>query len=272
MAATTIAEADVFEIEQAGISKKITKTQLRSLLFSDPAFSVALPQNGDVLSHNGTDFVAGAAPRWRVVPAAAYTTTAVANSSQITFAGLVPGSGINRKGGDYFSVGSAVRTVIGATTYYGMCTAISDTTLTITGAPLPTATAITSLSVGTCDMIVLIPVYVGKDAYATSVADITAATLRWRGRTGYLVSFSAAHETTGQPKINVKCNGNLVSTNDSNNGIQLSATPGTFVDNAAVAISQANYAIADSQNVVIRVTAAVATQNNLSVSLVFVVP
>ena len=38
VAATNLAEADIFEIEQSGVSKKVTKTQLRSLLFSDPAF------------------------------------------------------------------------------------------------------------------------------------------------------------------------------------------------------------------------------------------
>ena len=274
MAASSIKEADIFEIEQDGISKKITKTQLRSLMFSDPAFSVpdTVPQNGEVVSYNGTDFVTGAAPRWRVVPAAAYTATAVATTSQITFSGAAQANGVNLKAGDYFAIGDPVRTVISGTTYYGICTAVSDTLLTITGAALPTATAITSVSVGTPEMVRQIPIYVGKAAYAESVADLTAGKFRWRGRTGYLVTFSGAHETTGQPKINIKCNGNLVSTNDSTNGIQLSATPGEFVNNSAVAISQANYAIADSQNVTVSVTAAVASQDYLSMSLVFVVP
>lgn len=272
--ATAIAEADNFEIAQSGVSKKITKTQLRALLFSDPDFAVpaALPQNGDVVSYSGTDFVTGATPRWRVVPAVAYTATAVASASTITFSGAVPASGVNLKGGDYFAVGDPVRVVISATTYYGICTDVSDTTLTIMGPSLPTGTAITSVSVGTPDMVRQIPLYVGKDGYAASAADLTAGTLRWRGRTGYLVWFAGTHDTTGQPKINVKCNGNLVSTADSTNGIQLSATPGTFVETAAATISQTNYAIADSQNVVVSVTSAVATQNNLSMSLVFVVP
>lgn len=273
-AATTIAEADVFEIEQSGVSKKITKTQLRALMFSDPAFvtPAAVPQNGDLVSHNGTDFIVGAIPRWRVVPAAAYTVGAVANNYQITFSGAIPASGVNRKAGDYFAVGSPVRVVIGSTTFYGICTAVADALLTITGPPLTLATAIVSVSVGTPDMVQQIPVYVGKAGYAAAVADLTAGQFRWRGRTGYLVAFSGSHETTGQPKINIKCNGNLVSTNDASNGIQLSATPGTWVDNPVATISQTNYAIADSQNVVVRVTALVATQNYLSLALVFVVP
>lgn len=268
----SVKEADVFELEQDGISKKVTKTQLRSLLLSDPEFATALPQDGDVISYNGSDFISGASPRWRVVPTAAYTTSLVLSSSQISFSGAAPSSGINRKGGDYFEVGSPVKTVISGVAYYGICTAISNTVLTIAGAPLPTGTAITSLSVGKQDMIVQVPMFVGKSDYSASVGDLTAATMRWRGRTGYLVMFSGTHETTGRPKINIKCNGNLVSTNDSNNGIQLSATPGTFTDNSAVAISASNYAIADSQNVVIRITSAVASQNNLSMTLVFVVP
>lgn len=274
VAATELNEADIFEIEQAGVSKKLTKQQLRALMYSDPLFAspALLPKTGDVLQYNGTDFAPGAVPQWRVIDQVAYTEASVATSSTITFAGGGPTNGVNLKGGDYFAVGDPVRVVISAVSYYGICSAVSDTLLTITGAPLPLSTAITSLSVGRPDMVKRIPIFVGKSDYAASVANINAGVLRWRGRTGYLVTFSATHDTTGQPKINIKCNGNLVSTNDSNNGIQLSATPGTFVDNSAVAISTANYAIADSQDVVISVTAAVSSQNFLSVMLVFVVP
>lgn len=273
-AGTTLAEADLFEIEQSGVSKKITKTQLRSLMFSDPAFAVPayLPKEGDIVSYSGTDFTAGAAPRWRVVPIEAYTEASVATTSTITFAGGADANGVKLGGTDYFAVGDPVRVVIGATTYYSICSAISDTELQITGAPLATSTAIASLSVGPPEMVRYVPIYVGKAAYAESVADLTAGTLRWRGRTGHLVAFSGAHETTGQPKINIKCNGLLVGTADSDKGIQLSATPGTFVDNPRVSISRPNYSIADAQNVVVRVTEAVASQDNLSMLLVFVVP
>lgn len=271
-AATTLAEADEFEIEQSGVSKKITKAQLRQLLLNDPAFSFAIPQEGDVPVYDGSDFSAGALPRWRVINQAAYTEASPSSSSTITFDGGSMTNGIKLKASDYFAVGSPVRTEIGTDTfYYGICTAVTDSLITIAGAPLALS-PILSLAVGTPEMVRQIPIYVGKAAYAQVVADLTAGKLRWWGRTGYLVAFSGAHETTGQPKINVKCNGNLVSTNDSNNGIQLSATPGTFVDNPAVEIDPANYVIAHGQDVVIRVTALVGSQSYLSMSLVFVVP
>ena len=273
-AATTFGETDIFAIEQGGVSKKLTKTQLRALLLSDPAFAVPLllPQNGDIVSYNGTDFIAGENPRWRVINPAAYQINAVTNVSQITFGGgASPTSGIYRRANDYFAIGTPVRVVIGSTTYYGICSAVTNTTLTIQGPPLQLSTTIVSVSAGTPDMVKQVPIYVGKAAYATTVAD-QPGTFRWRGRTGYLVSFAAAHATTGVPKVNVKCNNNLVSTADTTKGIQLSSTPGTFVETAAATISLANYAIADSQNVVVRVTEAVASQDYLSMTLLFVVP
>jgi len=272
--ATTFGEADSIEIAQSGVSKKLTKSQIRKLLFTDPAFAVpaVVPKQGDVVSYAGSDFVTGPIPRWRVIDPVAYNAATPASTSQITFAGGPIASGVYRKAGDYFAVGDPVRTEIGiGTYYYGIVTAVTDTLLTITGAPLPLS-PILSLSVGQPNMVRQIAIHVSRQSYANAIGDILGVGHRWRGRTGYLVTFSATHASTGQPKINVKCNGNLVSSNDASNGIQLSATPGTFVDNSAVAITAANYVIADAQTIAVRVTAAVASQDFLIVCLVFVVP
>ena len=99
-AATNLGEADEFEIEQGGVSKKITKTQLRSLMFSDPSFSVPLPQLGDSLTFNGTDFVSGERGGWRVINQAAYTEAAPASTSTITFVGCSAVSGIEMRATD----------------------------------------------------------------------------------------------------------------------------------------------------------------------------
>jgi hypothetical protein len=58
-AATDFPEAAEFEIEDAGVSKRLSKAQLRQLLFDDPAFSFESPQQGDVLVYDGSDWVPG---------------------------------------------------------------------------------------------------------------------------------------------------------------------------------------------------------------------
>lgn len=285
-AATVLNEADIFEIEQGGVSKKVTKTQLRSLLLSDPAFAVPalLPQNGDVVSYNGTDFVPGVVPRWRVINTAAYVIAAVASSSTITFGGgTSPSSGIYRRASDYFAVGSPVRVVIGGTSYYGICTAASATLLTISGAILPLSTAITSLSVGTPDMVKTVNISYGYAAGTTAVYTGFGATTaiprglshRWRGATGYLVAASAAHTNTSSTTVvNFKMNaGSNVLTSGLTPAAGGSTTAqGAFVDSALGDIIQANCEIADKQTITTVCTTAGTTAESLVVCLTFVVP
>lgn len=278
VAATNIAEADVFEIEQSGISKQITKTQLRSLLFSDPAFSVAFPQKGDSLTFNGTDWVPGARGGWRTIDQAAYTESSPASTSTITFAGGVPVNGINLRGGDYFSVGSPVRVEIGASTYfYGICTAVTDTLLTISGMILPSA-AIISLAVGTLEMVKHVEMrYVYTTDYTTLGASVNVnygLTHRWRGKTGYLVAFSGAHQSTAATTvINLKINGGSnVSTAGLSPAAGSATVYGAFVDSALGDLISANCAISDKQtiNVVVPTTGAAAYY--LVVCMTFIVP
>lgn len=287
-AATTFGETDIFAIEQGGVSKQLTKNQLRSLLLSDPSFAVQLllPQNGDVVSYNGTDFIAGATPRWRVINTAAYVVASPATTSRITFGGgTSPTNGIYRRAGDYFSIGSPVRVVINNVSYYGICTATTNTTLDISGAILPLSgtTLITSLSVGTPDMVKTVNLSYGYAAGTTAVYTGFGATTaiprglshRWRGATGYLVAASAAHTNTSSTTVvNFKMNaGSNVLTSGLTPAAGGSATAqGAFVDSALGDIIQENCAIADKQTITTVCTTAGTTAESLVVCLTFVVP
>lgn len=277
VAASSIAEADELEIEQSGISKKITKTQLRSLLFSDPAYSVVLPQAGDSLTYNGTDWVAGARGGWRTVPQAAYTEAAVFTSSSITFDGGATANGINLKGGDYFSVGDPVRVVISGSSYYGICTAVTDTLLSISGGILPTSTAITSLAVGTRDMVKHIDLLYPTTTYNTLGVTTPLAfgcVHKWRGKKGYLVHASMSHTgTSATTQVNLKMNAgtNVLQTNLTLNAGGAS-TRGTFVGSTNGTIIHAQSEIEDGEEITVVVPVAGGTANYLIACLTFIVP
>lgn len=277
VAASELAEADVFEIEQSGVSKKLTKTQLRKLLYSDPAFSVVLPQKGDSLVYNGTDWVAGARGGWRTVPVEAYTESSPASSSTITFAGGAASSGINLRGGDYFAVGDPVRVEIGASTFfYGICTAVTDTLLTMSGMIMPLST-ISSLAVGTREMVKHVSLAYPTTTYNTLGAAVPLAfgcVHQWRGKSGYLVAASASHTgTSSTTVINFKMNGG---TNVLTSGITVAAggasTRGTAVNSSLGDIIAANAVIADNQPITVVVPTAGGTANYLVADLTFIVP
>lgn len=279
VAAAEINEADVFEIEQSGISKKLTKEQLRSLLFSDPAFSVVSPQPGDSLVYNGTDWVAGPRSKWRTVPIEAYGESAPSSSSTITFSGGAAVNGINLRGGDYFSVGDPVRVVISGTSYYGICTAVSDTLLTMSGMILPIS-AITSLSVGSREMVKHVDMVFAQSAavytsFGAAVAIPRGLSHQWRGATGYLVAVSAAHTNTSSTTVvNFKMNGgtNVLTSGLTPAAGASSTAQGAFVNSALGDIIAANAVIADGQTITTVCTTAGTTAEHLIVCMTFIVP
>lgn len=281
-AATVVQEDDVFEIEQDGVSKKITKQQLRDLLFDDPDETFAYAQPGDSLTYDGTNWLAGVRGGWRTIHQDAYTEASPASTSTITFAGGGPTNGIKLKGGDYFSVGSPVRVEIGASTYYyGICTAVSDTLLTMSGMILPLS-AITSLAVGTKEMIKYVDMrYAGTEAsdvytgFGAGTAIPRGLSHQWRGATGYLVAASAAHTNTSSTTvINFKMNaGSNVLTSGLTPAAGGSATTqGAFTDSALGDIIAANAVIADKQTITTVCTTVGGTAESLVVCLTFIVP
>lgn len=276
-AATDFNDADLIEISQAGVSKQLTKAQLRAKLLTDPTFSTPLPQPGDSLTYSGTDWVAGERGTWRTVNQAAYTEAAPASTSTITFAGGGPTSGIKLKGGDYFSVGSPVRVEIGAGIYYyGICTAVTDTLLTISGAILPLSPII-SLAVGTKEMVKFVEMQFPAVTYNTLGAAVPlnkGCLHRWRGATGYLVAFSCSHmNTSATTVVNLKMNGG---TNVSTAGVIPAAgtatTHGAFVDSALGDLIASNVAISDKQTITAVVPTAGGTADFLKICMTFIVP
>jgi len=215
---------------------------------------------------NGEDGLDAPQDNWRVIDTADFTATP-ASTSTLTMSDT-----------SAVYVGDGIKYTDGRGTYYAIVTAVSaNTSITIAGAAFDTGSDVTALYVGNNKVIQT--AFFISGTYADGTGDLLAADMntyeKWQGRKAYLVSFSAVHKTadTGaaQPKINVKVNGSAVSTNDSNNGVQLS-TAGTWVDNSAIAINTSNYDINRGESIEINCTAAGTNSNasDLTVSLVFV--
>jgi len=244
-AAATPADADLFYVTQSGTEKKLTLSSLTAHVVEQAR---TLP--------------------WTEVDAAKYTATP-ASTSTITMSDTSD-----------FAVGVPVKYAYGGTTYYGVVTAVSSNTLlTIAGAALDTGVALTALSVGIPEMMHVEEIVVTSqfgDTAQDILAEVEERYLKWQRADAYLVAFSGTlhwiDSGAAQPKINVKIEGSLVGTQDSNKGITLSAVAGTWVDSSAVAISAANYSIVRGEDIEIRCTEAGTTGDaeSLSVSLVFV--
>lgn len=276
-AATIFQDDDVLAIAQDSSSKKITKALLRSLLFSDPDEVQAYPQAGDSITFDGSDWVPGARGGWRTIHQDAYTESSPASTSTIAFNGSAQTNGILLKASDYFAVGSPVRVEIGASTYYyGICTAVSDTLLTISGMILPLTTII-SLAVGTKEMIKHVDLQYPTTTYNTLGAAVPLAfgcVHQWRGATGYLVAASASHTgTSSTTVVNFKMNaGTNVLTSGITVGAGGASTRGTPVDSSLGDIIAANAVIADKQAITVVVPTAGGTANYLIANLTFIVP
>lgn len=242
-AATTIADTDIFYCAQGATPKSVT---------------------GELL----VDYVSEQTSHWRLVATTKYTAVPL-STSQITMSDT-----------SEMAVGLPVRYVYGAATYYGIITVVSaNTSITIAGATLNTGLALSALHIGLASQVVheeyLIDTAFG-DAVQEIFADLTYERHRWQRGAARLVSFGATlgvvDTGASQPKINITIDGNAVSTTDSDKGIQLSGVAGTWVDNAAVAIDTANYAIALDDEIDISCTE-VGTEGDadmLSVVCVFV--
>ena len=286
LASATVAGTDNLLVCQSGTAKQATVTAVGNVVLAgtgtyiETLTQAALADTDKMfVSQGGTakmtalselaDYVIDATtePQWTTVSATKYTVTP-ASTSTVTFSDTSD-----------LTVGRPVRYTYNGTTYYGIITALSNNALmTVAGAPLDVGNDLTDLAIGTPGQVVIMDLLV-PGTYADNTEDILAGTanqhIRWRKSAACLVAFSATHKTadTGaaQPKLNVKVDGNLVSTQDSNAGLQLT-TSGAWVDGSAVAISTSNYAVSWNSAMELRVTAAGTNGNaaNLSVCLVFV--
>jgi hypothetical protein len=250
-AAATVNDTDLFYVTQSGVAKKMTALQVANYAVNN-AFE--LP--------------------WKEIPSAYYTHSDPAVTTPAST------STINMTNTSDVVVGSPVKYVYGGLTYYGIVTAVSANSLiTIAGAPLVVLSSITALYVGTPDMVTQMDFLV-EDTYGDAAQDIFSAISyerhRWGKSAAYLVQFSAAHGVvdTGaaQPKLNVKINDIIVSTNDVSRGLQLSAVAGTWTDSSEIAIDTATYKIERGEAIELRCTAAGTNGDAdvLSVTCIFV--
>ncbi len=282
----TVAGTDALLVCQSGDAKQATVDAVGAVVLTGTAAYIetldqaTLADTDKVFVSQGSvarmtalselaDYVVGAttSPLWTTVSPANYTPTP-ASTSSVTFSDTTE-----------LSVGKPVRYAYNGTTYYGIVSSIaSNASITISGAPLDVGHDITALAVGAPSQLVVMDLTVAG-VYADNTEDILAGTansyIRWKKSTARLVGFSATHKTadTGaaQPKLNVKVDGSLVSTQDSNAGLQLS-TAGAWVDGSVVAISIPNYSVSWNSSLDLRITAAGTNGNaaNLSVALIFV--
>lgn len=278
LAASELNDGDLLEIEQIdAVSRKLTKAQLRKLLFTDPSFAALLPMVGDVASYTaGGDWVSGPQPRWRVIPPAAYVATSPAAGVSVAFPGGVTSSGIARKATDYFRVGDPVRVEIGAGVYYyGFAGDVIEFGLTFVGALLPTQ-PILSLAVGTPDMLKCVDMIYPDTAYNTSTTLVLDKGCQhlWRGRPGYLAAYACSHMNTGSLiTVNLQMNGGA---NVSLTGVQPAAGTGTtrgeFVSSILGSLVQANVKIQDEQVITAKTPVILGLGDYLIINMVFVVP
>jgi len=270
--ALVLNETDEIEIEQAGVSKKITKQQLRSLLFNTS------PSSGDVVVYNGTDFVPTTPVppelvRWTVIDQIAYTESAPATSSTITFNGGLPSGGVNRKAGEYFSIGLPVRVEIGAGVfYYGICTAVTDTLLAMSGAILPISPII-SLAFGKLEMVRHVQMSVPAVTYNTPGSLVKGCIHRWRGAPGHLVAYSCSHmNTSGTTVVNMRTFIGDFSVSGVIPAAGTLTTHGAFVDSALGDLNRERVIVLGHNTIVARVATTGGLADFLIINMTFVVP
>lgn len=180
--------------------------------------------------------------------------------------------------------GMPIKFVLGGTasnpgTYYAVCTAITSNLLTVAGAPLETdAGDLTSLYYDDVRPSVQLDFFIagtyGDGIDTDLLQNDMNTTFKWQSSKAYLVTFSAtqqAIDSGAEAKINIQINNAVVSTNDSNNGIQL-GDAFAWVDNSAVAINTSNYDVNRNEEVEINCTAAGASGDGaeLTVSTLWV--
>jgi len=242
-AATTLGDSDVVAAVVSGVTKKITAANLKETLDINDKFE-----------------------RWKLEDSGNYTATP-ASTSRLTMSDTS-----NAK------VGLPVKYADPRGTYYAIITAVSSSTyIDIAGGPLSAVNDLTALSFGLPEMVVQVDFFVA-DLYGDDIADLLATDMNtyfsWGAVAAYLVAISATQatvDTGAEPKINVLVNAVAVSTEDSNNGLQLGAA-GTWVIGSPVALDTSRYDIQRGEAIEIRCTAVGGSgdASDLTVRLLFV--
>lgn len=288
LASATLAGTDYLLVCQGTAGRQATVAAMAS--FVHDAFSTYQAALNSVASLSDSDTLycvqGGTARKVSVGTVVAYAATAAMTLPWRTIAGSkytstpTSTSTIAMTDTSDLKIGVPVKYTYLGTTYYGIVTSIaSNASITIAGAPLSITNALSALCVGIPEMVEQVDFTI-TTPYDNAAQDLLAAVeeryFKWQKAKAYLVSFSATNHWPDsgaiQPYVNVKIAGNLVSTDASTHGVQVSAVAGTWTDNSAVGISSANYEIERGDALDIRCTVAGTTGDAecLTVSCVFV--
>lgn len=265
--ADPIVDTDLFLVDRSDATKYISATDLatyvRDEIFEDAA-------------------------AWGVIADGNYTDTP-ASTSRLTMSDTTG-----------MEVGLPLRYTIAGTKYYGIVDAVSaNSYIDVRGAPL--SGDVTELCTGAPGRAVTKRVKIPgaylvpwahnlpnndanadglTDAEATSsvmLADIAREYFDWRGAPAFLVSVAVTQRTAdggaNEPYFNILVAGSLVLGENTNKGIQVSATPGTWTESSAIEISSSNYRIVEDEPVEVKCTAPTGCKGDgcdVSLELVFV--
>jgi hypothetical protein len=214
--------------------------------------------------------VGGLAPTWRELDEDDDWDDQPASTSTIT---------MNSDWTGTIKPGMPVKFKLSDSYYYAIVTAITSNLLTIAGAPLTTGDGdLQELYIGPPERVVQVDLFVPGN-YTDDVGDLLDAhadtAFQWGLGKAYLCAFSiyATAIDGGDPAtVNVKINGSLVSTENSNNGPAHSSAK-TWDANSAVAINTSNYDINRGEALDLRCTwtgMAPSAGEDLTASLLFV--
>lgn len=288
-----VANADVFMTLQSGAAKKVAASVVYDYtldkLFDESAETTVADGDKFLMERSGTpQIVTGAMintyvqkalaaeydPNWDLIDTDDYTSTP-ADANTITMQN--PSLAL-------MAIGLPLKYTIGGSDYFGIISAVGAGSIDVRGATLVTGD-ITALYVGPPSRVVtkqikipgnyLIPWNFPVDGLTSDLlALIGREYIDWQQADAYLVSVSATQGTADgtNPYINVKIGGNLVLTENGNDGFQMGAA-GTWVRSSGVGISLANYKTESDEAIEVFCTAVAGTDgmaSDLSIDLTFV--
>jgi len=274
--ASTTVEADISYIQTyihanfATYSAALASVDESTLTATDKFYLTQAGTPKHVSLENLADYMGGqvGVTPWTAVSDANFTHLP-ASTSTITFSDTTG-----------MAVGLPLEYTIGTVVKYGIITAVvTNSLVTIAGAPLSATIDDGGLRVGIRSQVVQVDFEIehagwGRNASTEILSEYGDKYFRWRRGTAYLVHFSAVQysvDSGTEAKINVRINGNVVSSADTFLGIQLGAAA-TWVDNPAIEITTANYDVNYGESVDVYCTAAATTGDagSLTVSCTFI--
>lgn len=246
--ATEFAGDDLIAIVQDNETRKIRAADFLEKALSETLDQVAAEQSN----------------RWRIVPDSDWDATPLTTSRISTDSPML-------------TVGTPIRVVQGGVTRYVIVSAKAASHVDVLGPALNIAQTITLLEASTPDRVVQVDMFIAG-FYGSSTGDKLVSVMRTRNRwmmgparIAHFAAVQHAADSTVQPRVNLKVNANLVSTANSNQGIDLS-TAGTWVDNPVATINSANASMVfgDSMEINVAIAAGTGNASDLTLSVLLI--